>query len=143
MATIGKKFLDPDKWEAGWWTRLSQGQKLLYTYIWERCDHAGAIEFVPQIFSAHIGQQIDAESLQKLADAVNTDCERIVIYSSNLIWLTEYLRFNQQGDPNKSLSPDYSFHKHVARIIQQRGLVDEIIKRDPILLSKFENLSKE
>lgn len=141
MATIGKTFSDPDKWESTWFSKLTPDQKLLFIYMWERCDHSGVIECIPAVWSAHIGLEIDSESLQSLTDSINTDKERLKPLQDKY-WFTEYIRFNQQSDPEKPLSKDYSFHKHVYKRILHHGLVDEILNRDPILLKEFVSPAK-
>lgn len=136
MATIGKTFSDPDKWEQGWFLSLTLRQKALYVYLWERCDHAGVIEVVPALWSAHLGESISKDDVHSLVQVVNEDEERIFIKGRKL-WFTEYIRFNQQSDPDKPLSPGYPFHRHVWKRIQKHGLVETINERDPILLMDF------
>lgn len=136
MATIGKTFSDPDKWEEPWFISLSPGKKLLYTYLWERCDHAGVIHITLPLWSAHTGLKIDEALFQEFVQEVNEDVERIMVFKRKL-WFTEYIRFNQQGDPSVPLSEKYSFHKHVVKIIRKHGITEEVNKRDPILLENF------
>lgn len=136
MATIGKTFSDPDKWEEAWFNELTTDQKLLYTYLWERCDHAGVIQIIPALWTIHIGLEIDNGFLNGLIEAVNDDRERITVFNKKL-WFPEYIRFNQQSDLTKALSDNYSFHKHVFSRVKKHALIEEIQKRDPILLMNF------
>lgn len=136
MATIGKTFSDPDKWEEPWFTSLSPGKKLLFCYLWERCDHAGVIHITPAIWSAHTGLKVEQALLDDFVENVNEGLERVAIFGKRL-WFTEYIRFNQQSDISLPLSDKYSFHKHVYKIIRKHGLTDEVNKRDPILLENF------
>lgn len=142
MATIGRTFSDPDKWEENWFLRLPKQLKYLYVYLWERCDHAGVIEVHLPIWSAHTGFNYDQESLNKLIEIANGDKERILDLKSK-IWFTAYIRFNQQTDPTKGLSSTYTFHKHVYGRLKNHNLVDEVDKRDPILLKEFKSISQE
>ena len=136
MATIGKTFSDPDKWEEPWFLALTPNQKFIFVYLWERCDHSGVIHITLPLWSAHTGLNITESVFQDLVEMVNQDQERITIFQKKL-WFTEYIRFNQQNDPSQPLSDKYPFHKHVFKIVQKHGLTDEINRRDPILLSKF------
>lgn len=142
MATIGKKFSDPDKWESGWFLDLTPEQKLLYAYLWERCDHAGIIEPIPALLSAHIGHQTTAESIENLIQVVNADRERIVRHGQKL-WFPEYIRYQQQADNAKPLRQGKPFHKTVFALIQQHGLIPEVQKRDPVLLKDFVHVNDE
>lgn len=142
MATIGKTFSDPDKWEENWFLRLPKKLKYLYVYLWERCDHAGVVEVVLPIWSAHTGLDLDRNSLNHLIEISNSDKERILDLKSK-IWFTEYIRFNQQSDPTLGLRSNYTFHKHVFKRLKNHGIVDEVNKRDPILLNAFHDLSSE
>jgi hypothetical protein len=74
--------------------------------------------------------------LDSFISEINEDQERIVRINRKL-WFTEYIRFNQQSDPELPLSDTYSFHKHVWKLVQKHKLIEEIQKRDPILLLKF------
>ena len=136
MATIGKTFSDPDKWEEPWFISLTPGKKLLFTYLWERCDHAGVIHITFPLWSAHTGLNIDEALFNEFVEEINQDSEKVLVFGKKL-WFTDYIRFNQQSDPSLPLSDKYSFHKHVFKTIQKHALTDEINRRDPILLSKF------
>jgi len=136
VATIGKTFSDPTKWAEPWFISLTLPHKLLYTYLWEMCDHAGVIHIVPALWQAHTGLQVDQEMISEFVETVNEDAERIAIIGRSL-WFTEYIRFNQQSDLSEPLKPNYSFHKHVFKLIRKHSLIDEIIKRDKVLLQEF------
>jgi hypothetical protein len=136
MATIGKTFSDPDKWEEPWFISLTPGKKLLFTYLWERCDHAGVIHITLPLWSAHTGLNIDETLFNEFVEEVNQDHEKVSVFGKKL-WFTEYIRFNQQSDPTLPLSDKYSFHKHVFKTILKHGLKDEVNRRDPILLLNF------
>ena len=142
MATIGKKFIDPDKWESAWFSRLSPGQKLLYCYLWERADHSGVIEIIYPVWSAHIGQQIDKETLDKLIDSVNYDKDRILIFGDKIL-LSEYIRFQQKPDETEPLSGTHGFTKTIVRVLKGHGLYEEVKKRDPILFTDFEDKNSD
>lgn len=141
MATIGRTFSDPDKWDENWFIKnLTVEQRYLYLYLWERCDHAGVIDVVLPVWIAHTGLELDEDKLDELVHLVNSDSERILHLGSK-IWFTEYIRFNQQTDTTKGLTPNYSFHKHVLKRLKKHSLVDEVMNRDPILLHQFEGIS--
>lgn len=136
MATIGKSFSDPDKWENAWFACLDADQKLLFMYMWDRCDHVGVLEFIPNVWSAHTDLKIDMEFVQILMERINGDKERLVI-TGRKFWFPKYIRYNQQPDPEKPLSAKHPFHKHIWKRAIQHDLVDEINQRDPILLKEF------
>ena len=136
MATVGKTFSDPDKWDQPWFMNLSPGKKLLFTYLWERCDHAGVIHITPALWQAHTGLQIDDDLLDSFMQEVNQDQEQIVLIGKKL-WFTGYIRFNQQSDITLPLSNTYSFHKHVYKTLVQHKLIEQVQERDPVLLLNF------
>ena len=138
MATIGKSFSDPDKWEEPWFANLSPEKKLLFIYLWDRCDHAGVINITTPIWSAHTGLDIDGEMLESIIEEMNEENEQVVNLGRK-IWFLHYIRFNQQPDPSRALSAKHPFHQHIFKRLQTRGLVDEVNRRDPILLSEFMN----
>lgn len=139
MATIGRTFIDPDKYEQNWFLNLPLEIKYLYMYCWERCDHSGVIEVSLSMWSFHTKLNVTEELVKEMISLANFDKERIVELDSK-IWFTEYIRFNQQTDPTKGLSANYSFHKHVFGRLNSHGLVEAINKRDPILLKDFDCL---
>lgn len=138
MATVGKKFTSPDKWEAGWFARLSAGQKLLYSYMWDRCDHSGVLEFIAPVWSAHIGQPVTEEDLQKLKDKVNTNRERVAIIEDR-VWLIEYIRFQQQPDRAKPISVNHPMLKTIVRLLKEHNLYGAAKERDQLLFKDFED----
>lgn len=136
MAAIGKCFTDPSKWEAWWFLNLNKEQKLLYLYLWDRCDHAGVVETIPTLIKAHTGLATTNEDIDSLVKVCNQDKERIMPHKGKL-WLVEYIRFQQQKDPTQPLRYDKPFHRTVFYQIHKNGLVEELKKRDPVLLQEF------
>ncbi len=137
MATIGRSFSDPDKYEQNWFISLTMEEGYLYSYCWDRCDHAGVIEITYSLMSFHTKLNVCEELVKSMVKKVNKDKERIVIFG-NKIWLCEYIRFNQQTDPTKGLRSNYSFHKHVFGRAITHGITDDIVKRDPLLFKDFD-----
>lgn len=136
MATVGKKFTSPEKWEAAWFSRLSPGEKLLYYYLWDRCDHAGVIEFLPAIWGAHIGQSIDEQSLDDLMDAVNSEQDRILKIDEK-VWLVGYISYQQQKKKGAPVKAGHPMLPKIVDLLKGHSLFDVFVKRYPALLSGY------
>lgn len=139
MATIGKTFSDPDKYEQNWFTDLSTKQKFLYMYCWDRCDHAGVLEISLKTWSFHTNIDLELNDLDELIDKCNEGKERIVKLETQ-IWFTEYIRFNQVTDPTKGMSCNHPFHKHVYGRLMLHGLFERLYDRDMLLLKDFKSV---
>lgn len=136
MATIGKTFNDPEKFEQRWYLQLPKDLKHLYLYCWERSDHAGVIEFNP-MWEVHTGIKVTQEMIDEMITICNQKKKRIVKLEDDKMWFTEYIRLNQQSDLTQGLRLNYSFHKHVFNRILHHGLFHLIHERDPLLLREY------
>ena len=136
MAATGRCFTDPSKWEEGWFLNLTSEQKLLYLYLWDRCDHAGVVETVLTLIKAHTNYEFTKEDIDSLVEACNQDKERIMPHKGKL-WFVEYIRFQQQKDLTQPLKIKKNFHKTVFCKVQENGLVEKLQERDPVLLQEF------
>lgn len=138
MAKTGRCFSDPGKWDENWFVNQTAEQKLLYLYLWDQCDHAGVAEIVPALIKAHTGIDNITEAVGSLVADSNKDKERISMHNGKL-WFTGYIRFQQQKDRTRPLQPTKPFHKAVYTCVVENGLIEEIQKRDPVLLQHFES----
>jgi hypothetical protein len=137
MATVGKKFVDPNWLEEGWYINLEPIQKTLFDYIWKKADHAGLVEFIPGVWSAQIGANITKKDIDDLMESLKDGSQPLIWFNKNKLWFPQYIRFQQTKDKTKSLSPGAPFHKKVFSLVKEHNLVEEIQKRDPVLLKDF------
>lgn len=138
MATVGKKFTSPNKWDEAWFNRLSPKQKLLYMYLSDRCDHAGVIEFIPHLWSAHLGMNVTDEFYQKFASKINEDKKRIRFVRKK-VWLIDYIRFQQKPDLSKPISATHPMIKTIYRLLKEHGLYEDYKEYDSIAFIEYES----
>lgn len=136
MATVGKKFTSPEKWEQVWFSKLSPGQKLLYGYIWDRCDHSGVLEFIPNVWSAHTGQTINDEHLEKLIVQINQTEEKI-LWIGDKVWLPDYISYQQQKKKSTPVKAGHPMLPKIVVLLFDHGLFEEHRERYPYLLNDY------
>lgn len=98
---MAKRFTDTDIWEKKWFRKLSPKHKCLFRYLYERCDHAGVIEFDEEVASLFIGEEITSKDLEALKD-------HYTIIKGDKIFLTDFINFQYgklsvNSKPNKAV----------------------------------------
>lgn len=136
MASVGKKFVDPSIWEEPWFNKLKPAQKLLYSFMWQRCDHSGVIEFVPVIWSALIGHEITEKNLDDLIQDINNSRTRLYKFEDK-VWFADYIRLNQKPDRSQPLSGSQPFTKTIARLLISHSLFEFVDETDPVLFEEY------
>lgn len=105
-----KRFTDTKKWDDPWFWELSTTAKLLWFYLLDHCDNAGAVEFNAKIASFKIGCPIEPQHLAELGGRLKT-------LKSGKLWITKFIRF-QFG----SLEPTNNPHRSILKLLSFHGL---------------------
>lgn len=76
------------KWEDTWFMELPPNSKLVFTYVCDKCDGAGIIEFNSRIWPVHIGltkEQV-TEALKPLQSKLISDKKSKLWVKTHLFW---------------------------------------------------------
>lgn len=98
---MAKRFTDSGKWDKGSFMDLSPKMKLAWTYLCDKCDHAGVWDINTKLMSLQIGEDY---SLDEILSGLPGWIEQ----RGNKLFLTEFINF-QYGN----LNPDNRVHKSI------------------------------
>jgi hypothetical protein len=111
-----KRFTETQKWDDGWFRRLSPAAKLLWQWLCDKCDSAGVIEPDLELASFQIGMPITDAELGEFGN-------RVVRLASGKLHLPKFIEF-QYGTPSrdcKAHRPIFlSLQKHFPQASEQR-----------------------
>jgi hypothetical protein len=112
-----KKFTSTDKWDDPWHDALSQTHALVWSFVNDRCDHAGVFDISERLIAVHVKDP--RFSLTEFAAVAGPD--RFRQLPCGKWWLPKYIAF-QHG----RLSRQKNQHRPVFRSIEKHALpVDE------------------
>lgn len=117
---MAKRFTATDKWDDPWFGSLSITEKLFWTYLCDKCDHAGIWQVNWPLVNFHIpGYTFDPLPF----------AGRIVVLSPQKLYLPKFVTF-QYGQ----LNPDNRTHQSVIRILAKEGASTDLVS--PLLGAK-------
>jgi hypothetical protein len=96
-----KKFTCTDKWDNNWHFALSPFHKLAWSFVNDRCDHAGVIEVPDVLMAGYVGDP----TFTMEAFAIIAGPERIVRLASGAWWLPKYVGFQHAGGVSAKKKP--------------------------------------
>ena len=96
-----KRFTENQKWADQWFRKLDPQLKLLWLWLLDNCDHAGVIDFDPELAAFHIGYPYPIDTLSKLG-------ERVTQIDGGKYFILKFIEF-QYGE----LSTDCKGHNPV------------------------------
>lgn len=105
-----KRFTETTKWQDPWYRKLSPRLKCLWQYLCDACDHAGVLDFDPEIAAFSIGETIVESDIAAMG-------ERVKKLASGKLYVVRFIEF-QFG----RLSHDCRPHKVVFEAIARNGL---------------------
>lgn len=106
-----KRFTDTGKWDKAWFRKLSPVMKCAWSFLCDRCDHAGIWDIDEAALEFFIGQPL---SIDEMAHAFGDRFSRI---ASDKIIIEGFIDF-QYGE----LNPESRVHKSVIQKLQKQGL---------------------
>lgn len=112
---MAKRFTDTAKWDDGWFCSLPPASKFLWTYLCDKCDHAGIWKVNIALAKFHLGSEIDF-SPKQFGD-------RVVVVNNEKWFLVKFIQF-QYGD----LNPSNKAHASVLAILKKEGLSKPLVR---------------
>jgi hypothetical protein len=114
---LAKRFTDTGKWDKAWFRQLRPRGKTIWSFLCDRCDHAGIWEIDLEAMSFFVNDEW-AVSLDEIQEIFG---DRIEVVGSKLV-VTGFVEF-QYGD----LNPENRAHKSVIsrleRLAPKKGLI--------------------
>ena len=106
---MASRYTQTEKWNDEWFRNLTPNAKVLYWYVWDKCDIAGfwKIDFDGAAFATKI-------PIDDMADAF-TKIKRGVILAKGYLWVRRYL-YHQKNLP---LNPDNPQHKGIIKKVAE------------------------
>lgn len=132
MSNTAKRFFN-NNWDQPSFSKLTTEQKLLYKYLWERCNIAGVYMLNYPIMTAYLGFSINNEIIDSLIECIDSEIEKI---DNKFVWFKEFVRF-QQKDSGGSLSETSPPHKSVVKQLKKTGLYQKAYHNDPELYLNY------
>jgi hypothetical protein len=112
---MSKRFRDTELWDEDWFLSLSPGEMLFWSYICDRCDHAGLWRPNFKRFEALTTHRINQV---KFLSVVNSDLERVRVLPNGKWLIVGFIPF-QYG---KVLSQTNRFHKGIISLLENNDL---------------------
>lgn len=110
---MAKRFTDTCKWELPWYRKLSLEEKCFWSYVVDRCNHAGIWEVDFELASVYIGVQLDEKGLRA------TFADRYFEIADGRKWvIRNFIPFQYV-----KLVPSVKAHKSAMNILEAEGLV--------------------
>lgn len=109
---MAKRFCDTELWEKSWYRKLPCKHKLLFNFLFQKCDIAGFINFDPELASFYIGEIVRKEDLNLLG-------EHVIQVDRDKYYLKDFISFQYGKLSNKSKP-----HIAVINKIEKHGFSD-------------------
>ncbi len=127
---MSKRFTDTAKWDQAWFRKLSPEMKCVWSFLCDRCDHAGVWEIDIESMSFFIGKEITMHDIQ------NVFGDKIEVFSETKILIQAFVDF-QYG----ALNPDNRVHQSVISRLEKLGPYKPL--KSPLKGAKDKDKDKE
>lgn len=105
---MSKRFTDTNKWEQAWFRKLAPEMKCVWSFLCDRCDHAGIWEIDIESISFFIGKSLTLEQIKEAFQ------NKIQVISETKILIQAFVDF-QYGN----LNPDNRVHQSVLKRLEK------------------------
>lgn len=102
---------DTDKWKKRFIKNLDYGNKLLWLYMLDDCNHAGIWDIDLEVASIRIGLDVDISDLKKFDDKI------VIFDNGEKVFIPDFIDF-QYGE----LNPNSNVHKSVIALLDKYNL---------------------
>lgn len=106
---MSKRFTATQKWDDPWFDNLSDGDRLFWIFLLDKCDHAGIWDVNWRLAEYHLRHKPDPAALG----------DRVVQLGNGKLFIPKFLEF-QYGELNE----DNRVHASVMAILRKEGLLD-------------------
>lgn len=108
-----RRFVETTRWDVSWFMELPPEIKLLWLYLWEKCDVAGVWSVNERLASVHLGVTPDWKLALNLFEG------RIQPIQGGKKWhIVEFIRAQNPG----GLSRDAKPHKQIIGLVEEHGI---------------------
>jgi hypothetical protein len=108
---MAKRMTDTDKWKKRFIKNLDYGNKLLWLYMLDDCNHAGIWDIDLEVASIRIGLDVDISDLKKFDDKI------VIFDNGEKVFIPDFIDF-QYGE----LNPNSNVHKSVIALLDKYNL---------------------
>jgi hypothetical protein len=108
---MAKRMTDTDKWKKRFIKNLDYGNKLLWLYMLDDCNHAGIWDIDLEVASIRIGLEVDISDLNKFDDKI------VIFDNGEKVFIPDFIDF-QYGE----LNPNSNVHKSVIALLDKYNL---------------------
>ena len=112
---MGKRFVDTEIWEKGWFMGLDTSDKLAMLFVLTKCDNVGVWNHNKPLADILIGTKTDWDDLQKRCS------KHIEILKNGKWWVKDFVDF-QWGELNDKSPP----HKSYIKLLKRHDLYDRV-----------------
>lgn len=111
---MAKRFSDTDLWDKDWFMPLPQKQKLLFQFLFSKCDASGVWSPNYILASTYIGSKVSKDDLKGLKNQID-------ILPDGKIFLIDFIEF-QYGTLTETCMP----HRKVIGLLKKHGLFERV-----------------
>lgn len=116
---ISKRFTETTKWEDKYFRKLSPEAKLLYWYMWDRCDIAGFWEVDLHLAAFCIGY--DESRLQEAFKELSSR----YILDTKVVWIKSFLKHQKNDKLNENNPAHFGI---IRKIAEHKALREQVLK---------------
>ena len=111
------RFTDREKFRDKWYRNLTPIQKCIWEYFVSECDHAGLLEYDTKMMTMQIGAEITIDDLK-----VFERCGKIKFVNDDLLFIPNFVLFQQRLDSLNQLNPKNRCHKSIIDRLNKYGI---------------------
>lgn len=105
---MSKRFTDTNKWDKAWFRKLKPKMKCVWSFLCDKCDHAGIWEIDEESLTYFVGEKIS------MKEVLTVFGEKIEYRENDKLLIRSFIDF-QYGE----LNPDNRVHKSVLEKISK------------------------
>lgn len=104
------RLTEPRKWENPRFRNLSPEEKLMFFYLWERCDNAGFIPHDSDAASFYIG--IPVREIQSTWDQLRDN----IVIENDWVWVKDF----PTSQDNYPIDPENPAHRQIVTLLREQ-----------------------
>jgi hypothetical protein len=110
---MAKRFTATEKWDKVWFRKLSPEMKCFWSYITDRCNHAGIWEVDFELAEMFIGAKLDIPEIKKVFSK-----QYLELNGGSRWFLKDFIEFQYNGE----LNPLNRAHLSIITILSKEGI---------------------
>jgi hypothetical protein len=113
---MAKRFCDTELWDKEWFMQLTPKHKLLFQFLFSKCDVAGVWQPNWTLASLYVGEKVDNKDLKVISNHVDT-------LPDGKIFIIDFINF-QYGELTETCPP----HRKVISLLKNYGIYERVTK---------------